>query len=411
MSDNKQNLPAVVVAALEAAHIDPTKCNLMLPTQTYGAVLGMFDKITFESITVNQDPKAKEVYEPDGEGKGKALSKVPLQRIGLALGIIWDPITTGIVVDDDIKSRAKATGAIRKPNGEPVVITEEKTINALFLGERDRISIEERADRGNPDKVAKWGTTTKGKRYPEEFEPWTSEEQKRIWIDRAVRKAVIQHQLTKNEKANTGAKERVIRALIAMKSTYTDEELAKPFVYPCVSIDAGKMLANSDMRAAAVERMSSSVLTIFGPRPGNGEMKDVTPGKLAIEADAGSMEPASTALGQGSQPAAEAHPAEGGEPADGAGAEEAIDFGGDGKKDEHAPWETLSPAEQFIETLKHCSPTNEVAGLKWLETKPKDAEILAAIKRTNAALDKFEADKQKAAEKAHAAAAANGGAA
>jgi hypothetical protein len=302
--DSTAIIPAVIQTALRAQNIDPSQCNLMLPTQTYGEVLGMFDKITFESIKVNPDPKAKEVYEPDGPGKGKALAKVPLQRIAIALGIIWDPATTGIVEDTETKSRAKATGAIRKPNGEPVIVSEEKTINAAVLGERDRLSIEERAENGNPDKVTKWGKSDSGKSYPEAWAPWKDDAEKERWIDRAVRKAVIQHQLTKNEKANTGAKERVIRFFIAMKSTYTDKELEKPFVYPCVSIDSAKMLANPDVRAMAVERLSPSIRSIFGP--GNHrEPIDVTPGRKALVAQSAGSETAESESGQGGpQPAA-----------------------------------------------------------------------------------------------------------
>jgi hypothetical protein len=270
------NVPDVVKRALAAQNIDPLLCNLMLPTETYGQVLGMFDKITFETIRVNLDPAAKEVYEPDGPGKGKALSKVPLQRIGIALGIVWDPATTGTQEDTATKSRAKATGAIRKPNGEYVILSEEKTIDVEALAERDRMNIEDKAEKGNPDEIDQWKKTDKGKSYPI-FKPWKDEAQKKAWIERAVRKAIIQHRLSKNEKANTGAKERVIRALIAMKSTYTDEELEKPFVYPCVSVDSAKMLANPDVRAMATERLAPSIRTIFGPGPR--EVTDVSPPK------------------------------------------------------------------------------------------------------------------------------------
>lgn len=272
--ENTAKVPAVIQAALIAQNIDTTKCNLMLPTETYGEVLGMFNKITFESIKVNPDPAGKEVYEPDGPGKGKALGKIPLQKISLAMGVIWDPVTTGTVEDTDTKSRAKATGAIRKPNGEPVIISDEKTIDVMALTDRDRLNIEEKAEKGNPDEIDQWHTSSSGKKYPT-FKPWNDEAQKKAWIERAARKASIQHRLSKNEKANTGAKERVIRALIAMKSTYTDEELSKPFVYPCVSIDSAKMLATPELQASAIRNMGPSLTAIFGDR----NVIDVSPAK------------------------------------------------------------------------------------------------------------------------------------
>ena len=51
------------------------------------------------------------------------------------------------------------------------------------------------------------------------------------------------------------------------------------------------------------------------------------------------------------------------------------------------PWEERSPAERLIELLKSCSPRNQEQGMKWLETKPTDADIIAKIKTVDAALD------------------------
>jgi hypothetical protein len=75
---------------------------------------------------------------------------------------------------------------------------------------------------------------------------------------------MLQFRKFKDERAMTGAKERCIRALLALKASYSREELSKPFVFPRVTLDASKMLASPEMRSAAVERMTGATSSIFG---------------------------------------------------------------------------------------------------------------------------------------------------
>jgi hypothetical protein len=279
---NMNNVPMVVDNALSEQKINPQNVNLMLPSQTFGAVLGQYDKVTMEVVKVDPDPKAGEVFDIDGSGK-KCLGKVPLQKIASALSIIWDPKETGIVESTETKSRAKATGAMRKPNGEWVIVSEEKSIDLSADEESYRLKYEEEAEKGNFNKVTEWGTSRNGKKFPKSFASWDSEDQKNTAIDRAVRKALLQRRKFKDELAMTGAKNRVIRAFIGVKSTYTDVELQKPFAFPRVTVDTGKLLNDPTTRQKAIERMTGSVDTIFGNGNGHAEERNVTP---QIEASA-----------------------------------------------------------------------------------------------------------------------------
>lgn len=272
MSDSTtSNVPAVVQAALAEQKVALKNCNLMLPTQTFGEVLGMFDKVTIEVVTVNPDPEAGDVFPLDGKGGNKlALGKVPLQKIANALGILWDPKTTTILESSDTKSRAKATGAMRKPNGEYVVVSEEKTVDLGAIEEEQRLKIEDDAQRGKILEVngkIQWEKTDGGKSYPKRV-PFQSDAEKAAWIDREVRKVMLSYRKFKDERAMTGAKERVIRAFLAIKGTYSRDELARPFAFPRVTLDAAKMLASPETRAAAVEKLTGSVVSIFGPGMG-----------------------------------------------------------------------------------------------------------------------------------------------
>ena len=259
--ENQSNLPAVIQAAVTNQKIDLSKVTLLMPTQTFGQIIGEYDKVILEVIKINPDPESGDVYEV---AKGKlALSKRPLGMISSALGIIWDPVTTGIVESVDRKSRAKATGALRMPNGEWIPTTEEKTVDLDAIEEEQRIKQEEYADEGC---IVKWETSKNGKKYPI-HEPWSNhggEAAKQAYIDREIRKAVLPYRKFKDERANTGAKERVIKWLVDLKNTYTSEELSKPIAFPRIVTDTSKLLADPVTRQIAIDKMTGAVRSIFG---------------------------------------------------------------------------------------------------------------------------------------------------
>jgi len=270
---NNNNLSAVVQTAITERKIDTSKVNLMLPTQTFGEVMGQYDKLTIEVVEVNPDPDAGDVYEV-AKGK-KALGKVPIQKIGNALGVVWDPERTTILESTPNKARAKATGAIRKPNGEWIVLSEEKTVDLEAIEEEQRIKQEEYAAKG---KLVRWDN---GKPVHEPWSQFGGEKAKIDHIDLEVRKSLIPYKKFKDERAMTGAKERVIKALIAIKGTYSDAELSKPFAFPRVLPDVNKMLADPAIRQAAIDRMIGAQQALFGPGQGNIE-RDVTPDQKAL---------------------------------------------------------------------------------------------------------------------------------
>ncbi len=260
---NNNNLSAVLQTAITERKIDTSQVNLMLPTQTFGEVMGQYDKLTIEVVEINPDKDAGEVYEIT-KGK-KSLGKVPIQKIGNALGVIWDPDRTTILESTSTKARAKATGAIRKPNGEWIVLSEEKTVDLEAIEEEQRIKQEEYAAKG---KLVRWDN---GRPVHEPWSKFGGEKAKLDHIDLEVRKSLLPYKKFKDERAMTGAKERVIKALIAIKDTYTDAELSKPFAFPRVLPDVNKMLADPAIRQAAIDRMIGSQHALFGPGQGNTE--------------------------------------------------------------------------------------------------------------------------------------------
>jgi hypothetical protein len=251
------NLPAVISSAAQAQGLTLTDVNLIMPTETFGAVLGQFDKITIETVRVNTQD-AREVYEPGGKGKGFALGKVPLQSIASALSIQWHPQYTGIVESSARRSRAKAVGIMRKPNGETITQTEEKTID-LDVEEEDLREKEEKNAQGG--RVKEWVDNRPVK------VPWKDEAERLEYIEREVKKSIKQKRRFKDELAMTGAKDRVIRAFLALKSTYTAVELSKPIAFPRVTTDTSKMLADPMMRAAAIGMIAPATAMLYGKQP------------------------------------------------------------------------------------------------------------------------------------------------
>jgi len=145
-----KNVPAVIqqAASLQGIELDPGRVNLLLPTQSYGQIVGQFDKVTLEVMVVDPDPNNGEVYKISGK---KALAKPALDRMYSALGIVEDPVNTTVLESSSRKSRAKATAAIRKPNGEYVVLTEEKTVDIDVIEEEQTMKAKEEALKGRPD--------------------------------------------------------------------------------------------------------------------------------------------------------------------------------------------------------------------------------------------------------------------
>jgi hypothetical protein len=250
------NLPAVITAAASAQGLALTDVSLIMPTETFGAVLGEFDKVTIETVSIAAgDPR--ETYEPNGEGKGFALSKVPLQKIATALSIQWHPQYTGIVESTATRSRAKAVGVMRKANGETIVQTEEKTIDLDVERENERAKAEKNSLGG---RVVRWENRRPIK------EPWKSEDERLRWIELEIENSIKQKKRFKDELAMTGAKDRVIRAFLALKSTYTAEELSKPLAFPRVTTDTGKLLADPRTRAAAIGMIGKATSDLFGAK-------------------------------------------------------------------------------------------------------------------------------------------------
>lgn len=271
-------LPTVVQEAIDRQGINLAEVNFLMPTRTFGALLGEFEKVVIDIVKVDPDPKKKWVFileygrSDDPDSRVLGLMAKTFRAIGLAVGI--NEVSAELVESTERRSHAQIVGRLRKANGEWVQKIGTKTVNLVAIRKQQRFKAEDQAEKGNPDgKVVEWGTTNRNKRYPVKFEDWESDEQRQRWIERTVERAVLPYELFTDERAMTGAANRLVKSILAIDASYTLTDLEKPFAFPSILLDNDKLLANPLTRDAAISRMTGSAADVYGER----RERDVTP--------------------------------------------------------------------------------------------------------------------------------------
>ena len=179
--------------------------NVLAPT-TVAAQINPFMALHVAEVQVDPNPGSGEVYEERNAGAGKfALHARTLDKIAQAAGIMWHPTLCRVEEVRRDYVRYKAVGLIRDASGQWRFLPPgTKEIWAQDEEEEFRRSI-------------------------------TAQKLSGSALEAYVAKQMAyanQHRLAK---AETKAKNRVIRAALSIKSTYTAAELAKPFVVPVIT--------------------------------------------------------------------------------------------------------------------------------------------------------------------------------
>lgn len=199
--------------------------NLLVPT-THIQQINPYFRICLEEVYIDSNPDKGDVYkvgsrniEKDSNKRPKwenlySPSKPALMRLASAAGIVWDPNHTRAVSVTRDYVYYEAMGGLRKASGE--------AIKAKASKELDMTVIEEELLEAN---------LVKAKEITPEKRKGLNEAE---WAKQQTKTAMIQWRKNKVTRAETGAILRVIRALLGMKSQYTEAELARPFVVPRV---------------------------------------------------------------------------------------------------------------------------------------------------------------------------------
>ena len=218
--------------------------NLLVPTAT-DVQLNPFYKFHVEEVPVDLGETSGDIFKVGSVKTGKqdergkdiwedvfSLSKPLLNKMAMAAGIQFNPKETYGERIDRVTYRAQAQGAMRKADGTARTETDQKVICLEDEEEKYRIEFADKAAKGITDeKQAQAAAEIFSGQWVESKNKWgkkcqafvVAKEDRDRYIDRSVMVNMALLKKTWAEKAMTGAKLRVIRALLGVKGTYTND--------------------------------------------------------------------------------------------------------------------------------------------------------------------------------------------
>lgn len=257
--------------------------NLLVPTAT-DVQLNPFYKFHVEEVPVDLGENSGDIFKVGSVKTGRkdqngkdiwedvfSLSKPLLNKMAMAAGIQFNPKETYGERIDRITYRAQAQGAMRKADGTARTETDQKVICLEDEEEKYRIEFADKAAKGITDeKQAQAAAEIFSGQWVESKNKWgkkcqafvIAKEDRDRYIDRSVMVNMALLKKTWAEKAMTGAKLRVIRALLGVKGTYTKAELQKNFAIPTVIFSPD--YSDPQVRQAMLRQGMNSVNNMFG---------------------------------------------------------------------------------------------------------------------------------------------------
>lgn len=225
--------------------------NVLVPTQTIQEI-SPFHKPVLEIVRINPDSKTGgEVYEVVLGSGSFSLRAVALNKIAFAAGIIWNAKNSGRTDDgnnpDIISYRAEA--AVRKEDGTYMIRNAEYMLDLKVVGEEIRDSYEQKSQALMKEKKQK-------------NEKWTEDDRKG-YVEKSVKRDMLQKRKFRLQLASTGAMDRVIRLILGLKSTYRREELEKPFVVPKIAFSPD--VSDPKVRDLLLRQGLDATNVLFGP--------------------------------------------------------------------------------------------------------------------------------------------------
>jgi len=182
---------------------DRSRYNLLLPPTFAISQVGGLYQVSFREVSLDADVKSKEVYTYTGLG-GVAIGKAGLDKLAALAGVTWDPKDSGFLDAPKGMLRYRAIGALRNSDGTPIVAMSTKT--EFYSG-----------------------------MHPEKFDC---------------------------EKVESKARNRVIRQLLGIKSTYSPEELKKPFVV--LRVDLALDMNDPNIKMLVAQKAVDMMTNLFG---------------------------------------------------------------------------------------------------------------------------------------------------
>ena len=185
--------------------------NILTPAITLEG-LSKYHKATVETVSLSPDPEYGDVYKDRNSKNGFIVKKQGLDKLAVLAGVLWPDQTGSKRIDDRSDPNYvafEAFGAIRKADGQLV------PCKAYY--DMDLLAIEDDLRHSYRDKGSKGDYAKHGDELEQYVEYCTGRDMRQIRKFRGAR-------------CESGARNRVIRALLGLKNKYSKQELAKPFV-------------------------------------------------------------------------------------------------------------------------------------------------------------------------------------
>lgn len=197
--------------------------HLLLPS-TFVSDLPPYHKIVIDQVFLSPDTNEKDVYMQDKKMGNKPARYAPtrqgLMKLANAAGIMWDPARC--VRLDDRRDRDyvayQAVAGLKKIDGSPLFFKAEYDLDFEVVSEeiREGYDGKRKLYDKNRDKYGWWHKMDGNAQD--------------AYIEKCIRRDILQKRKHKAKLAETGAMTRVVRALLNLKSTYTAKELEQPFI-------------------------------------------------------------------------------------------------------------------------------------------------------------------------------------
>lgn len=157
--------------------------------------------ILIEEVNLNPNPENKDVY--NFQRQGLILHYTALLKLAVAAGIEWDTNHIGITSHTENYTSAQAVGFIRGVYGKKIAFRGEDDIDLIALKEDL-----------NDFYLASANTNNKNQ----------------DWINYCVNRDFRAKRKNRVKSTTSGARSRVIKALLKLKNIYTPEEIKNPFI-------------------------------------------------------------------------------------------------------------------------------------------------------------------------------------
>lgn len=180
-----------------------------------------------------------DTYPVDG-GK-RALNGTALAKIAAAAGISFLAVQRHDDGRDPSVAEVSVHAAMRRPDGSWIHATGKKRVDVSAYAAQELASKLKKNEFAKPNEKK-------------------SEEQ----IRKDVETNRLQLSKFRAERAETGAKNRAVRQLLAMKASYSQAELQKPFVVPQITVNMSAVLQDEYGRRVAIDQALSGIAALFG---------------------------------------------------------------------------------------------------------------------------------------------------